>query len=498
MKEKLAEIQSYITGSNKRISILYLLSALFIGLNCYLVYREIYWLLFLPVALVILYFYLYSHDKILFLIVFCTPLSINITQFEFNVGVALPTEPLMLGVLLLFIIKLFYDNPLERKIWMHPLTIIVGLQLLWMFITSLTSDLPLVSFKHLLARLWFVVPFYLLCIVLFKKRSNIPAFVWAYTLTLIIVIGYTTYRHSQFAFNEDTGHWVMEPFFNDHTIYGAILAMFIPMFVGFIMTRNYSKTRRFLSFIVLIILLSALVLSFSRAAWISLVFVIGVLFLVIFRIKFRWILLTTVVFGTIFYFFSFEILDRLAKNQQGPSANFVDHLRSVSNISTDNSNLERINRWQSALRMFEERPFFGFGPGTYQFEYAPFQRAREKTLISTNAGDRGNAHSEYIGPLAEQGFIGMLLVVISVAVFIIIALKVYRRSNDRQVKILVMSLMLSLMTYFIHGLMNNFLDTDKASVPVWGFLAAIVALDLYGGEGPKVKIPETSAPGIQQ
>jgi hypothetical protein len=50
---------------------------------------------------------------------------------------------------------------------------------------------------------------------------------------------------------------------------------------------------------------------------------------------------------------------------------------------------------------------------------------------------------------------------------------------------LTLSLMLALLTYFIHGIMNNFLDTDKASVPVWGFMAAIVALDLYGS-GKKV------------
>ena len=32
---------------------------------------------------------------------------------------------------------------------------------------------------------------------------------------------------------------------------------------------------------------------------------------------------------------------------------------------------------------------------------------------------------------------------------------------------------------FIHGVLNNYLDTDKASVPFWGFIAILVALDLY-------------------
>ena len=34
------------------------------------------------------------------------------------------------------------------------------------------------------------------------------------------------------------------------------------------------------------------------------------------------------------------------------------------------------------------------------------------------------------------------------------------------------------MTYFIHGVLNNYLDTDKASALFWGFLAILVAMDL--------------------
>ncbi|MEI7500063.1 MAG: O-antigen ligase family protein [Bacteroidota bacterium] len=481
MKDRLALIESYFSGANRRILILYVLSAIFIGLNCYLVYREIYWLLFMPVFLVVLYLYFYSLDKILLLITILTPVAINITQFEFNIGVSIPSEPMMLGVLLLFIIKLFYANNFDKKIWSHPLTIIIGLQLAWMLITSITSDMPLVSFKHLLARLWFVVPFYILGIHLFRKRSNINLFIWFYTISLLGVIAYTTYNHSLWGFDEKAGHWVMEPFYNDHTAYGAILALFIPLFCGFAFSKVYSKTTRFFSVLVLVALFTALVLSFCRAAWLSLGFAIGILFIVIFHIKFKWIMFVTVILGIIFYLFSFQILDRLEKNRQGPSANFVEHLRSISNISTDNSNLERINRWQSAIRMFEDRPVFGYGPGTYQFEYAPFQRSEEKTLISTNAGDKGNAHSEYIGPLAEQGLPGMLLVFALVLSFIVTAMRVFRRSDDPEVKMLALSLMLALMTYFFHGIMNNFLDTDKASVPVWGFMAAIVALDIYAG-----------------
>jgi hypothetical protein len=42
-----------------------------------------------------------------------------------------------------------------------------------------------------------------------------------------------------------------------------------------------------------------------------------------------------------------------------------------------------------------------------------------------------------------------------------------------------LALLLGLTTYYLHGLLNNFLDTDKASALFWGFTAAIVAIDIY-------------------
>jgi len=193
--------------------------------------------------------------------------------------------------------------------------------------------------------------------------------------------------------------------------------------------------------------------------------------------------MTLLILTGLFFLFQNEIWDRLEKNKQGNSANFIQHLQSISNISTDNSNLERINRWQSAFRMFNERPVFGFGPGTYQFEYGPYQHSTEKTLISTNFGDRGNAHSEYIGPLAEEGLPGMLIMAGILVFTIITGLRVYKKAKSRELKILSLSILLGLITYFFHGTMNNFLDSDKASVPFWGFIAMLVAMDLYNVNG---------------
>ena len=167
-------------------------------------------------------------------------------------------------------------------------------------------------------------------------------------------------------------------------------------------------------------------------------------------------------------------------------------MRSISNISSDASNLERINRWQAAIRLFNERPFFGWGPGTYQFVYAPFQRSKEKTIISTNAGDGGNAHSEYIGPLSEMGVIGMLLVFLLVAVMVYRGLNTYKKARNKESRILTLAATLALISYFVHGLLNNFLDTDKLSVPVWGLMAIIVVMDVYFADRDQIDVPSKS------
>ncbi len=435
--------------------------------------------LILPLSLIVGGLYFVALDKLLFLIVFLTPFSVNLEDLSLGVGVTLPTEPLLFGLLIIFILKSLLERNYDKDIINHPISVAIIINLLWIFLSAIKSEIPLVSFKFLLSRLWFIVPMFFMTIVLFKKQKNIKYFPLLYSISLVIVIIYTTINHAKSGFGLQESNWVMAPFYNDHTAYGAAIAFFIPPFVGFIFEKSYTKQLRITSGIILSILLIGLILSNSRAAWISTAAALGIYVVVISRIKFRYILSIVVIFVGLFYTFQFEIIDYLERNKQDSSKNFVEHIQSMSNISSDASNLERLNRWACAFRMFEERPFWGYGPGTYQFVYAPFQKSVERTIISTNAGDLGNAHSEFIGPLAESGIFGMLTTFIMVFVFVYYAIRVYRRAENSETKMLAMSSLVSVGSYFVHGILNNFLNSDKLSVPVWSFMAIVVALDLY-------------------
>ena len=65
--------------------------------------------------------------------------------------------------------------------------------------------------------------------------------------------------------------------------------------------------------------------------------------------------------------------------------------------------------------------------------------------------------------------------------------RVYRTAARPEDARLALAFTLSLLTYYIHGIFNNFLDTDKLSVPFWAFTAAVVALDVFSEKKGEIR-----------
>lgn len=463
---------------------LYVISATLIGLLAIAFYFELPPVLVaLPFVLLIGYCFIFRLDVLFWMVAFLAPLSIGLENLDFaSIGMFLPTEPILLGLLLIAFGKTLFSktNSLTLK---HPFFALFLVYFLWIGFTTITSTNPVVSLKYLISRMWLIIPIFFFGLQLFKKVENIKRFLWLYLAGFTIVIVYTLTRHASFGFSEQAGHWVMSPFFKDHTSYGAIIALLFPLvIVLFQMSKRESVTRFFL---VLLSLLFAVALyySYTRAAWASVIGGLGVWFLVKYRIKWKYLFLGAFGFA-IFIMANYVNLSYTLKKNESEHAteDLSERIQSMSNITTDASNLERINRWVSAINMFEEKPLVGFGPGTYAMEYAPYQDPQKKSIISTNFGDMGTAHSEYLGALSEMGLPGMLIFIALVFVIFYKAITLYYRIVDPELKRIVLALIVGLSTYFAHSALNNYLDTDKAAVPVWGFCAIIMAIELYHKE----------------
>jgi O-antigen ligase len=455
----------------------------FVALNTIMLAFEIFYVPLIPAVLLFIALAIVSVDKYLLAVVFFAPISVPLSKLVegLSIDMYLPTEPLLAGLLLLYILKYLMGDRIDIRVLRHPVTLAIYFHLAWMFITSLTSSDPLVSFKYLASRLWFVVGFYLLATQLFRKEKNIYTYLWLFVISFTGIIIYTLINHAQYGLNNQVmAHSVSRPFYNDHTSYGAVLGFLFPIMVAlFLFIKREDINTRFLMLLLVLLFLFAIVVSYTRATWVSILASLGVWAVIKLRIRFEIVLAGAIILVAFFFSIRTQLMIQLEQNRVESSGELSEHVQSISNISTDQSNLERINRWSCALRMWQEKPLFGFGPGTYQFEYGRYQRSYEKTLISTDFGNRGNAHSEYLGPLSEQGVFGLISILWVIGVTIYTGLRVHFTSKQRKIRIISLALLVGLFSYYFHGFLNNFLDTDKLSVLFWGYTAMLVAMDVY-------------------
>ncbi|MDP4768002.1 MAG: O-antigen ligase family protein [Schleiferiaceae bacterium] len=321
------------------------------------------------------------------------------------------------------------------------------------------SDLLNTSLKFTALNGVFVIAFYYGAVLVAERGKSVPYLPFIAALLPVTVMG--VYHFAQYGFNPITISGIFKPFFYSHTMYGAVMAFIAAIALGNLRQKRLWKW----------ILLASIILTLfsgSRAALWSLVFMFVLYVLVQFPAVYR-VVLPVLAMGAIFVFGgALKVQDAFAYNNyesHDPQASLVEKSMSVTNVQTDASNIERLNRWVSALRMFEERPYFGFGPGTYQFTYIPFQEKRlENRLTVTNPnapppGSGGTAHSELLLQLSENGILTPLI-------FLFMWMRwwyfgffsIAKRSP-------LLPLFLGLSTYFFHMQFNNFLNQ-----PVFAFL----------------------------
>lgn len=482
-----------ILQKNKTVLIAVAATLIFAVANSMLLLKDFYYLSLIPLAGLVLLLFVVKFEEGLLCMALLTPFAVDFALLP-KMELSMPVEPMMILFSALFYFRVLASKSYDLRLLKHPVTLCLLASLAWMLITSATSELPMVSFKYLLARLWFVSPFFFAAAQIFSNKQRIRQFFWCYAIGLIAVIAIATTKTVGNFSDLQTLHRVMKPFYNDHTAYGCAIALFLPAAFYFIFSRNSKGWSRLFFLGIFALLLVGLFFSYCRAAWLSVLGAIGVYILVRMGMKVKWMVLLFGIGVGVFFTYQSDVLYKLGKNHQDSSYDLAGQIKSISNISTDASNLERLNRWASAIRMWKEDPVLGCGPGTYQFLYASYQRSYQLSTISTNAGNLGNAHSEYIGPLTEQGVPGVLLVAALFMTTFATGVRVYRTAKDRQTANMALAFTLSLLTYYIHGVFNNFLDTDKLSVPFWAFTAMVVALDVYSEKKCPEPIPAQAMP----
>lgn len=464
----------------------YIISAIFLIVNSIAIAIGFFWLGLIPIVFIVILLGILRIDLLILFIVFLVPLSITDLNVVGGMGLTLPDEPFIICLCGLVIFKYIIDGTYDYRVFKHPITIAIIVNLSWVLLTSFTSTEIFISLKFFTSRFWYVVVFYFLTVVLFKNFKNISNYLWLYIIPLVGVIVFTLYKHSEDSFSQRASFEIMQPFYEAHGVYSAAIAFFIPivlLFIVFAFNIKLNFSLLVISIPVLITLVLGLIFSFTRAAWLSVAVSLLFSLMFVFRVRFYTLILMLVAIVTIALVNQDEIIYRLSLNKQNSAEGIEQHLESISNINNDQSNLERVNRWVAAINMSKVKPLFGFGPGTYPFKYAVYQDPDYETEITTHFGDQGHAHSEYLNPLAESGWIGMFSWIAIIFFVFKTGFNLVYKAIDTKVKVFAAAILLGLVTYLIHGIVNGYSDQDKIAVLLWGSFAIITALDMYHFKG---------------
>jgi len=454
-----------------------------ISYNKPLIYQSF---LLVGISGVVLYLLFFNKELLFSIGIFTIPLSVNLGLVG-EASISAPSEIIVALLALASVCIGVYKPFFYKKIIYHPITILLFIDFIWFFISALQSEMIMYSIKRVIIRLIYLLVFFLLTTQFLTNSKNLVKFFLLYTLGLIIPIIVTHYHHSLYSFNPRTVYEVSKPFYADHTIYGAAIAYILPfVFVIAIKGKelNFSKKIVNVFWLLFGFLLVSEILSFSRAAWISLLVSLCMFVFVKLKLRFIYFVVVMGILVASFIIFQDTLYQKALENDNVSNRGEIkEHLMSVSNINSDASNLERINRWKCAIRMFNDRPITGFGPGTYQFVYGPYQSVYELTHISTMAGDRGNAHSEPLTYLSETGLPGFISFLVLLFTTIAYGIRVYYKSTSPLLKYMALAALLGFMTFFFHGIVNSFIDQAKIASLVFGSMAMFVAIDVLNKRG---------------
>jgi putative inorganic carbon (hco3(-)) transporter len=400
-----------------------------------------------------------------FISILSLPLSVNVNVTGTS-QLMFPSE-LLAASLALSVVLHWVRNPGEFVAFLkNPVTIAFTGYAFFMVISVFTSELFTVSLKSVFIKLIYLLAFYGGAFILFRKYFKETAFSVYYIFPLSIVVIFIMIHHASFEFSKDASGFVTKPFFQDHTIYSAALAFMLPL--AFYNSRKFIGWNRTVYFFVFLLFAVAIYVAGSRAAWLSVVLSLCLVILLVFRMHPGIIGSGFLIMIALLYVYNDDVLFMMKANRNDSNARFAgieEQTKSLTNITNDQSNAERINRWKCAWRMFNTKPLTGFGPGTYQFMYFPIQREKDMTRISVTSpynieeGKGGTAHNEFLLVLSESGiFTGAFFIAMVVIVFAI-GMMDYYNTHD----FFTLMMLMAFSSFVVHSFFNNFLDTDKTA-----------------------------------
>lgn len=421
---------------------------------------------------------------IYYLLFFTLPFSQEI-GLPGGLSMDVPSEPLMLVLTacvgLMFVLG---KGRLARREVLHPIIVVLALMLLWSAVDMLFSVDTTKSFKYLLAKTWYITPFVFGTLLLVKRPAQVWQLAAVYVAGACLSVLYVAARHASRGLSFAEINWAVRPFFRNHVIYAALLAMLIP-YAWYAYRATISKAAKLSWAVALGLLLFGLLTSYTRASILSLP--VMAIFYVVLRLRLTKILLLSTVLAagsaaTYFmhddtYMLYAPEFEKVVFNGK----NFSRHLEATYNMQ-DVSGMERVYRWVAATRMIAEKPLLGSGPATFYPEYKRYTVKSFRTYVSDNP-EKSTTHNYFLLQLAEQGIPGFLLFLVLMAVTLLTAERLYHQTaRQPALRRVVLATTLSLVVIIFHLLLNELIEVDKIGSMFFAGLALLIRVESWLAE----------------
>ena len=434
----------------------------------------------LPLGIVALAFILADLRTALLACAACTVVS---TELQLgSLGLDFPSEPLMIVLAALTVVYVLrHGRRIEAAVVVHPVSLALVLHVAWIGFTALTAADSTVALKFLAAKMWYVLPFYVLAALLLRGERSLLRLTRFIAVPMAITLGYCVARHASMGFAFDAVNQAMYPFFRNHVTYASLSTTLLPLFVYGGLREARGGFWRKLMWAVAALSLVAIYTSYTRAAFVSLV--LGAGFLLVMR--FRLTRLSLAVGAVAIVAVSSLLVSQNRFFGFAPDYNktithteFSDLLEATYQL-TDISLMERVYRWVAGAYMSAERPLLGWGPGNFYGSYRGYALESFKTYVSDNP-EKSGIHNYLLMVLVEQGYPGLVIFFALCALGLLTAERAYRRAATREHRWAAGALAASLAINLSFQLINDMLESDKSGPWFFLCLALLVVLDLEG------------------
>ncbi|MBT8234045.1 MAG: O-antigen ligase family protein [Saprospiraceae bacterium] len=439
-----------------------------------------------PIALISAVLVITRPIILFYVFFFLLPFSVEI-YLPNGLGTDLPSEPIML-LLTGICIVLFFKNikRIDKQTFVHPITLVLIFHIFWIALTSLYSTNMTFSFKFLLAKFWYVLPFYFLPLILLKSFDQFRNVFKFLSIGLFISIAYVMARHAGVGFSFDGINDAVKPIYRNHVNYGIMLISFLP-FMWFLY--KSSQSFKWIKTLGIVILLIAIYLTYTRAAQLAVVLSIGIYFVIKWRLAKIAVLASLAVIIMLISFLAINnnYLDMAPDYNKAVEHKKFDNLMEATYKMEDISTVERFYRWVAGFYMIKEKPMTGFGPATFYSEYKSHTVTSYKTYVSDNP-EKSGIHNYYLMTAVEQGIPGLIIFLLLALLPIFYGEMAYHHTQDSSKKALIMAAIICFALIDIVILINDLLEADK--VGPFFFLSAAIITFFYVESKKAVKEAE--------